>query len=170
VLIVNGLTAQAIQLGDGTVYFAQPPRLVAASTTFKSPYSPSTYFFTLQLPSNAGEPLQKVMLRQEEGSETIAFDLRESYAYEGTRDHEGKRLPVASITQDPQTKAISVIFSPPVSPGTEITLSLSPVRNPSISGTYQFGVTAFPAGEKAYGQFLGYGRLQFYSGGRGGIR
>jgi hypothetical protein len=166
----GGSVAQAVQLADGTVYFAQPPDLVAATTTFKSAYASSTYYFTLNLPATAGEPLQKVTLTQQEGVEAIGFDLEESYAFEGTRDREGTKLAVESVTQDPKTRAISVNFSPPVAPGKLVTISLRPVHNPTIGGVYLFGVTAFPTGEKPYGQFLGYGRLQFYSHGGGGIR
>ncbi|HEY9294790.1 MAG TPA: DUF2808 domain-containing protein [Phormidium sp.] len=41
-------------------------------------------------------------------------------------------------------------------------MALDPVRNPCFSGVYLFGVTAFPQGEKAHGQFLGFGRFHFY--------
>lgn len=34
-----------------------------------------------------------------------------------------------------------------------------------FSGVYLFGVTAFPAGEKSHGQFIGFGRLHFYNDG-----
>jgi hypothetical protein len=166
----GGSAAQAVQLADGTVYFTQPPGFVEATTTFKSAYASSTYYFTLNLPTTAGESLQKITLAQQEGVEAIAFDLENSYAFEGTRDHEGTKLAVESVTQDPKTKAISVNFSPPVAPGKIVTVSLRPVHNPTIGGVYLFGVTAFPTGEKSYGQFLGYGRLQFYSHGGGGIR
>lgn len=162
------LRGQAIQLQDGTVYFAEPPTLVAATTTFKTIYSSSTYFFTIQLPATAGEPLQRLTLTQETGSEAIALVTSDSYAYEGTRDQEGRKLPV-TITQDVQTKALSAVFSPPLPPGTQVTLSLRPRQNPSLSGTYLFKVVAFPAGEKAFGQMLGYGRLEFYSA-AGGVR
>ncbi len=76
------LPAQAIQLADGTVYFAQPPRLVSATTTFRNPGVWATYYFTIRLPDNAGEPLQRVTLTQQEGLEDIRFDLEDSYAFE----------------------------------------------------------------------------------------
>jgi hypothetical protein len=168
-LIGSCLVAEAVQLQDGTVYFATPPALVAATSTFKAVYSPSIYFFTVQVPATAGEPLQQITLNQESGSEAIVLNPAGSYAYEGTRDREGQKLP-ATVTQDAQTRVISAIFSPPVNPGTLVTLALRPLRNPSVGGIYQFKVTTFPAGEKAYGQTIGYGRLQFYSGAGGGVR
>ncbi len=49
----------AIQLQDGTVYFASPPRLVGAATTYNEVYVwGATYYFTLTLPENAGMPLK----------------------------------------------------------------------------------------------------------------
>ncbi len=49
-----------------------------------------------------------------------------------------------------------------MSPGTKITIGLKAQQNPQRGGVYLFGVTAFAIGEKPHGQFLGFGRLQFY--------
>ncbi len=155
---------QAIQLRDGTVYFAQPPRLTYTATTYNDVYVwGATYYFTVSLPDNAGEPLQKITINQHEGVDDIRFELKKSYAFEGTRSHEGQKLQLTDVSRDKKT--ISITFNPPVSPGKTITIGLKPVQNPTVSGVYLFGVTAFPAGEKSHGQFLGYGRLQFYSHG-----
>ncbi|MBX9259519.1 DUF2808 domain-containing protein, partial [Desmonostoc muscorum CCALA 125] len=52
---------QAVQLRDGIVYFVQPPRLVEAITIYKDVNFPGgTYYFTINVPENAGESLQKV--------------------------------------------------------------------------------------------------------------
>lgn len=53
-----------------------------------------------------------------------------------------------------------------VQPGTTVTITLEVKRNPSTSGTYLFGVTAYPVGEKGIGSFLGHGRLFFYDNAR----
>ena len=45
---------------------------------------------------------------------------------------------------------------------TVITVAIESQRNPSWSGVYEFGVTAYPTGENGLGQFLGYGRINFY--------
>ncbi len=153
---------QAIVLQDGTVYFAQPPRLTYTGTTYNDIYvSGATYYFTVNLPDNAGEPLQKITINQHEGVDDIEFELKKTYAFEGTRSKEGQKLQLTDISRDKKT--ISLTFNPPVSPGKTITIGLKPVQNPTIIGVYLFGVTAFPAGEKSHGQFLSYGRLQFYS-------
>jgi len=55
---------EAVITADGTVYFALPPSLVKTRTTYRDPAVPSTYYFTLSLPQQAGEPLQRVTFAQ----------------------------------------------------------------------------------------------------------
>lgn len=153
-----GSATRAVQLSDGTVYFVQPPQLVRATPTFREPYAFSTYLFTLKVPENAGEPLQKVTIAQQAQVETIDFDLGRSYAFIGNRDR-GPAVNVVAAA-NPDNRAITITFNPPVPAGQTVTVGLQ-ARNPSFGGIYLFGVTAFPPGEKSFGQFLGYGRLQF---------
>lgn len=169
-LLSTAMSAQAIQFADGTTSFSRPPQLLGAATTFNTAYFLSaTYYFTLTLPENAGEPLQKVVIAQEEGPDRTRFDLsvRDTKAFEGTRDRLGARLPLKEVSVDPKTRAVTVIFDPPVAPGRSITIELYPVRNPDTGGVYLYGVTAFPRGEKARGQFLGFGRIHIYDMPRG---
>ncbi len=142
---------QAIQLADGTSYFAEPPSLVKAMTTFRNPNVPSTYYFTLSLPENAGVPLQSVTFKQREGLEEIAFDGAEA-------EIAGKKQHLSLKMNDHQS--VTVTFDPPVAPGQTIKIGLDAI-NPFYGGIYLFGVTAFPVGEKSHGQFLGFGRLDF---------
>ena len=163
---VASQVAQAIQLSDGTVYFVQPPDLVEATTTFKSlNVWGATYYFTINVPQKAGEPLQRVKITQQSGSDNIRFDLEDSRAFVGTRNRKGARLTLGKVTRERETRTVFVNFEPPVSPGQTVTIGLRPVRNPRFSGVYLFGVTAFPVGEKSHGQFLGYGRFHFYGSG-----
>jgi len=158
---------QAVQLRDGTVYFVQPPNLVNVITTYKGANVwGATYYITINLPKNAGESLQRVTITQREGVENIRYDLDDTRAYVGTGDSKGARLTLGSVTRDSKTRTVSVNFDPPVTPGQTITIGLRPVKNPSFSAVYLLGVTAFPVGEKSHGQFLGFGRLQFYNEGR----
>ncbi|MEH2377193.1 DUF2808 domain-containing protein [Nostoc sp.] len=162
---------QAVQLRDGTVYFVQPPKLVKATTTYKDVNVwGGTYYFTINLPENAGESLQKVTIAQKEGVENIDYNLNDTRAFVGTSDAYGglrlrkeTRLKLGPVTNERKTRTVSVNFDPPVTPGQTITIALRPVSNPSFSGVYLLGVTAFPVGEKSHGQFLGFGRFQFYS-------
>lgn len=162
--------SRAVQLQDGTVYFVEPPSLVEATTTYKDVYVVgATYYFVIDLPENEGEPLQAVTINQHEGLDHIHFRLKKTSVYEGDRSHRGQKLPLKDVTSDPKTRTVSIIFDPPVAPGRTITIALEPEQNPTVEGVYLFGVTAFPPGEKVHGQFLGYGRLQFYSYGHGGL-
>lgn len=153
-------SAQAVQL-RGTTYFTSPPRLVDAATTQNSIYAWSaTYYFTLDIPANAGEPLQKVTIVQQESPDTVRFDPKDTEAFEGGRS--GKKLPLGEVTSDRKSRTVTVNFNPPIQPGRRVTIALAPYQNPSVGGVYLFGVTAFPAGEKSYGQFLGFGRISIY--------
>lgn len=155
---------QAVQLRDGTVYFVEPPKLVKATTTYNDVnILGGTYYFTINVPENAGESLQKVTIAQKEGAEDIDYNLNDTRAFVGTSNRKETRLKLGPVTNERKTRTISVNFDPPVTPGQIITIALRPVNNPSFSGVYLLGVTAFPVGEKSHGQFLGFGRFQFYS-------
>lgn len=157
------LPARAVQLSDGTVAFTGVPILEGASASQNAAYFwGSWYAFTIAVPENAGEPLQKVAISQENNVSYAYFDLSRTEAYEGSRRRSGARLPVRNVTRDPETRLIMVEFEPPVPPGKTITIELYASRNPDAGGVYMYGVTAFPAGEKPRGQFLGYGRIHIY--------
>ncbi|MBD2464661.1 DUF2808 domain-containing protein [Oscillatoria sp. FACHB-1407] len=159
------LPVEAVRLSDGRVYFVQPPRLTYSATTRNLTSAPgATYYFTLTVPDNAGEPLQRVAIAQENGSTSsrlVRYELDETRAFTGTRGDRGEALTLADTTFDRDTQTVTVTFDPPVPPGTTVTIGLRPDRNPNAGGTYLFGVTAYPAGDTPYGQFLGYGRFQF---------
>jgi hypothetical protein len=158
---IKNQPTEAVVTADGTVYFALPPSLVKTRTAYRDPAVPSTYYFTLSLPSQAGEPLQRVTFTQYKGLENIEFDLKHTEAEAETLTNSEQRLTLVEVTRDRQTKTVSVTFNPPVLPGRTVTIGLHARSNPLHGGVYLFGVKAFPAGEKSYGQFLGYGRLQF---------
>lgn len=159
--------AQAVQLANGTVYFIQVPQLVKARTSYNDVRVwGATYYFTVAVPADAGEALQQVVIRQQEGFDRIVFKLPQTYAY--TNDDRDQVVPIQRVTADTQN-GIAVVFDPVIAPGQTVTVALRPVQNPWASGVYLFGVTAFPEGKKAHGQFLGYGRLQFYDGFTSGL-
>lgn len=160
--------AVAVRLSNGQVFFDYPPVLVKASTTFPATrFSGSTYKFTLAVPENAGEPLQRVTFEQKRNADEIDFKRNQPHVLKVERSHSPNSESTVSISQNPSTKAVTVVLDPPVPPGSTVTIRLLPERNPFISGYYLFGVTAFPAGDNSYGQFLGYGRLYFYDNDRG---
>src|SRR6478609_8024094 len=93
---IGGVTlpvTEAVQLRDGTVYFVQPPKLVNARTTYKDVNVwGGTYYFTINLPKNAGESLQKVTIAQREGTENIRYNLNDTRAFVGTSGRKEFRL------------------------------------------------------------------------------
>ena len=165
-LAIAPLPGRTVQLADGTIWFERPPSLADASTTRNSAYANRpTYYFTLDVPTDAGEPLGRIAITQRDfttASGRIRYDLNDSVAFFGTRRDRGDRLPIQAVNFDPETASVSVTLAEPIAPGNTVTLGLRPYRNPRRSGVYLFGVTAFPAGDQAHGQFLGYGRLHFY--------
>ena len=113
----------------------------------------------------SGGQRQRVAIAQQEGSDDIEFDLKESRAYEGSRRNRESEIPLIAAKPKDNRQTLEISFDPPVSPGKTVTIALKPVRNPRYGGVYLFGVTAFPAGEKARSYFLGFGRLHFYESG-----
>lgn len=162
------LAATAVQLADGTVYFEQPPSLTDYGTTRTTTFAPNpTYYFTVTLPPNAGEPLQRVTIEQRDSStfaRRVDYRLEATSAFVGTRNRRGDRLSLGSVAYDRDTQTLAVVFDPPLPPGTTATLALRPRRNPQLDGTYLFRVVAFPPepdSGSAHGQFLGFGRFHF---------
>ena len=163
------LTADAVRLRNGQTFFDYPPRLLRATTSsVAASMSGVTYYFTLCVPEHAGEPLQAVTITQRENRDTVVFQPSENRAFAGNRSRRGPALSLASIggSQPSKSQEETVVFDPPVPPGTTVTIALKPKRNPDWGGIYLFGVTAYPAGENSSGQFLGYGRLTFYDNAR----
>ena len=163
---IVGIASQdacAVQLQDGTVWFDKSPRLVGAATTFDNVFMwGATYFFTIGLPEDAGEPLQRVSIAQVEGFDRIPYYLENTQAFVGTRSQVGQALTLKEVSKNPDDQTISVTFDPPVPPGKTVTIALRPMRNPFVDGIYLFRVKTFPAGEKAHGLDLGVARLHFY--------
>ena len=168
VAIVNALGvthAAAVEFPNGKVAFEKSPLLTNASTTFNSVrVRQAKYYFDLELPPDIGESLKKVVINQRQGAEEIKFRVDETKAYFGSYRDRAEELSL-QVSQDETTKAISVIFDRPISPGSKLTVRLKPRKNPRFGGVYLFGVTAFPTGEKPSGLYLGAGRLQFYQSG-----
>ncbi|NET35677.1 MAG: DUF2808 domain-containing protein [Cyanothece sp. SIO1E1] len=160
-------TARAVQLADGLTHFERPPSLIKASTPHNRVAERNAgYYFDLRVHENAGEPLQKVVIAQENGNtafSAVDFDLAKTRAYFGSRRRRGEKVRIDEVTWDGELQAVIVNFNPPIAPGTDLTLRLHAYNNPGLIGVYLFGVTAFPAGEETQGQFIGFGRLQFFN-------
>lgn len=159
-----------VKLPDGTAAFNKGPDLVDVFSTFSQVRVwGAKYYFTLKVPETSDEPLGKVVIQQRQGQDTIEFTLNQTIAFNGTHNDKGQKIPLASVVRN-DDNSIAVVFETPVSPGSLLTIGLFPKKNPDFGGVYLFGVTAFPAGEKAQGLYLGVGRLQFYDNSDGPYR
>jgi hypothetical protein len=157
--------AHSVEFPNGETAFNSPPVLVNASPSFNQRSVASTYYFTITVPENAGEPLQALRIQQVENAEVIDFVVQESRAFHGTQRALGAAIPLASVGGEaPAPGEATLVFDQPVAPGSTITIALHAKRNPTYGGVYLFGVTAFPKGERGRGQFLGVSRLHFYTG------
>lgn len=158
----NAVTAPS----SGVVSFNKSPRLIDAYTTFSGTnIRGAIYYFDVELPQDAGEPLEQIVIRQRQGQQDIKFRLNRTVAYVGTHRKKKAPLNIATVTQDPDSQAITIVFDDYINPGTTFTVGVKPRRNPFYDGIYLFGVTAFPAGKKSNGLYLGVGRFHFYRSG-----
>jgi hypothetical protein len=149
---------------NGQTFFYHPPSLTRVAASQIGAHLPSTYEFTVTVPANAGQPLKAITIAQAKNLERISFDTSRSQAFAGNRFAAGPMIPLASVggTQPMNPSEVTVVFDQPVQPGSTVTVAIEAKENPQFGGVYEFGVTAYPAGENGLGQFLGYGRINFY--------
>lgn len=152
----------ALETKQSISYFSRSPRLVDLITTYRGARVGSpTYYYTIDLPNQSGEPLKTIIINQRQGFEEIDYYPNKTIAFQGTPNHRGQALTVEATTWDKTTDTMTITFNPPVSPGTLFTLGVKAKHNPQYGGIYLFGVTAFPAGNNPIALYLGSGRLHF---------
>lgn len=166
--------ALAIPLAGGQTAFYGAPRLLRAAVTNATIEDyPVYYQFTVELPQTLDEPLGRlgIDIPTEYGDfglippsprEVRAFIPTEPYA----RAPQYAREPLATRVEASRTQ-VNLTFDPPVAPGRVLTVEWGPIRNPRMDGVYDYGITAFPAGQAPRGQFVGFGRIVIRRGGRG---
>jgi hypothetical protein len=161
--------ASAIQYSDGTVGFSYPLRLTDSYTTRPLVSDSSvTYYLTIDFPAAAQEPLDRIVISLDEGRDpAFRYRLDATEVFRETPSGQ-VAVPLGELSQDRETKALTIPFDPPLEPGTVLTLALRPTRNPRFAGVYLFGATAFPVGETVRPTFMGYARLSFFE--RDGFR
>ncbi|MEL4896082.1 DUF2808 domain-containing protein [Crocosphaera sp. Alani8] len=152
----------ALNTGNNQTLFNHSPRLLDTVTTLsRIRVQGATYYFTVHLPNNVGESLQRLTLQQTQGLETIYFYLDDTVAFEGKPVNRDDSLNISRVKRNLDNNKISVIFDPPIPPGKTFTIAMKPKSNPEFSGNYQFAITAYPAGENSQGLYIGLGRLSF---------
>ncbi len=162
-IVAMTLAAQAVELADGTTAFLQPPQFLRASATNNFVMRRhATYFFTLDLPANADAPLQSIVIEPQNLTRYLQpYRLEETVAFAELPGEDQSDLGLGNIFVDEDTKAVTVEFDPPVTPGRLVTIGLRPQRNPRLDGVYVFRVTAVPEGEQPQSHIAGHGRLYF---------
>lgn len=147
----------------GSTFFTRPPwkaDLVSYRTDVGDPRA--EYFFTVELDEAAGASLGGLLIRQSSGPDRIfPFSLDRTQAFEGRPRGRGAAIAVEAEFLEVE-RALRVRFPEPVAPGSTVTVTIKPWRNPSVPGTYLFQVTAFPDGPKPNPTPLGSARLRIY--------
>lgn len=167
VLGLSGSPVSAVQTADGTTYFQQVPRLLKTAVSPRQTHTRgATLQITVQVPQEAGEPLQSLVIDQSQNLEVLRINSERITAVLGESWH-SEALPVP-IQSEIRGSELHIQFLPALPPGTIVTLGLRPISTPTTSGAYLYGVTALARGSQPYPHFLGYGRVVFADGGQGG--
>jgi hypothetical protein len=160
---VAGSSALAVQVADGTVYFNRAPQLVNTSGYGRLAPFATDFVFSIYTPPDAGEPLQRIDIDLGDfGPELVISQVRVALL-----DRVSEAPPTIARTTE-RTEAgrriLSLVLSQPVAPGRTVAVDLRTAQISRLGGVYLFGITAFPRGEKAHGQFLGFGRVRIIDG------
>jgi hypothetical protein len=162
-LCVSGQPVLALEV-NGSSYFRRPPwsvDLVSFYTTVGDPHA--EYYFTVQLDPEAGASLGALTIEQTRGVDRqFQFSAERTQAFYGRPRSSGPRVAV-NASFDQSQRRFQIRFPEPIAPGNTVTVVLKPWANPSQADTYQFQVTAFPAGPNPSPAPLGFGTLRIYS-------
>ncbi len=145
------------------IAFVGIPRLIDSTTTQKKTRIQSTYYFTIDVPDNAGISLKQIQFTQTSGSDFLGKNIRKTTVFEGTRKNRGSEFPVSLVENNQDTRTMIVSLEQPIPPGKTITIALRTYRTPANSGVYQLRVTGFPDGANVRDASLGVARFHFYS-------
>ena len=143
-----------------TVKRAHSPQLASVSVTSDRPQADSTHFFTMTLPTQAGQRFTKLSFSftEQNQAKTVAplrFDLASTKAFMGATA-EGGAIAIKDTWID-ETGVLWVEFNAPVPPKTQLTLALQTLQT-SPAASYDFGIAAYPETKDA-AVFVGDGSL-----------
>lgn len=159
---IAGAPAHSLEL-RGSTFFTRPPwkvDLVSYYTTVWQPWA--QYYFTVEMPADAGASLGGLTIQQTRGVDTnFNFSVDRTRAFLGRPRREGPAVPVQA-SFDQAARQFTIRFPEPIPPGDTVTVVLKPWNNPAFSDTYMFQVTAYPAGANPSPAPLGFGTLRIY--------
>ncbi len=145
-------------------FTGSPPTFNGEEAPFKEVYIPSAhYYFKFSQPQNSNTAIARILIEPQSNIDQILFDLPNTVAFLGVPNARGQKIQIASVSQDPNTRVITVTFVQPIGPGRNFTISLEAVQNPSYAGIYQFRVYAVPIGSNPVNMDLGLARFRIYS-------
>jgi len=148
-------------------FTGSPPTFKGEESPYKEVYIPNThYYFKFSLSEKANTPIAQILIQPQPNIEEIALVLSETKAFLGTPNNRGSQIEIATVTQDPNSRLITVSFTEAIKPGTDFTVALQTKQNPSYQGIYQYTVYAVPIGTSPVPMDLGVARFHFYSWGR----
>ncbi|MGD1860534.1 MAG: DUF2808 domain-containing protein [Leptolyngbyaceae cyanobacterium] len=154
----------AVQLGDGTIAFNSPPRLDSFITfDERAQDRNTTYYVTVRLLPEAGEPLQTLSVSLIEGRfNRLNYRTEQISVYGGQPRDRSTAYPVETADYDANSQTLTIRLAQPAEPGQTLTFELELVRNPRFGGVYLYDVVAAPAGENPRFQRIGTGRIHIY--------
>ena len=145
------------------IAFVGIPRLIDSASTQEYTDTPSTYYFTINVPENAGTSLKQIQFTQTNGGEFIGEDIYKVSGFEETRKNRGSELSVSLDENNQDTRTITVSLEQAIEPGKTITIALRTRQNPNDSGVYQLRITGFPNGDNVREAPLGIARFHIYA-------
>ena len=141
------------------IQFVQPPRLLKATTTEKTTNQlGARYFFTIEVPPNAGASLEQIDFILKLGTNFPRFTAKGAKVFAG-KSKRGRNVPVQMVVSDPSSRTVTVTLAEPIQPGQTSTVMLKTVKNPSI-GTYQYELRGHAKESQSKGQYIGLGRIE----------
>lgn len=140
-------------------FFRASPRLTRSHPTYTFPDVISTYIFEIEIPENAGNNVQKIVINQQINTETITFFPDKTKTF--ILNQGNKSLDVNStLNVTNNQNEIMINLLQPAKPGQKLRLAIQ-ARNPLYGGIYQFGVTVYPEGNNPQSLYLGIARFHF---------
>jgi len=150
-----------VRLPNNRIVFDRSPELVEAVVLPTGPDREGQFQIVINLPDNAGEPLEALVVHPRETEICFPFDPTATEAYFGKPGTDLAAIPLASVGGVMMSpNEVLVVFMDPVAPGNQVTVRLLP-KVPPAPGIYEFSVTVYPSGDNPVGQFLGYETIQF---------
>lgn len=140
-------------------FFRASPRLIRSHSSYTLPDVISTYIFDIEVPENAGNNVQKIIINQQKNTETITFFPNKTKAFILDQNQKSLELNSTLNVSDNQNEIIINLLQS-ANPGDKIRLAIQG-KNPLYGGIYQFGITVYPEGNNPQSLYLGIGRFHF---------